>query len=82
MNNGVFVGKEIERIVKPMIENWSGAELGSGPAVYGPRRYYNNSWMIVHVDRYPSHILSAILQIDQKVDEEWPLHFQDITGNI
>ena len=34
-----------------------------------------------HVDRLPTHIISAILQIDQKVDEPWPLTIFDHQGN-
>ena len=36
--------------------------------------------LLQHVDRLPSHILSAILQIDQNVDEDWPITFVDHEG--
>jgi hypothetical protein len=32
---------------------------------YGVRRYLNGSSMLLHVDRVASHVVSAILQIDQ-----------------
>merc|ERR1712150_419917 len=34
----------------------------------------------MHVDRLPTHIISAILQIDQKVDKDWPLTLIDHEG--
>ena len=36
--------------------------------------------LLQHVDKLPSHIISAILQIDQKVDEDWPLTLVDHEG--
>ena len=38
------------------------------------------SSLLQHVDKLPSHIISAILQIDQKVDEDWPLTLVDHEG--
>ena len=42
--------------------------------MYGIRRYRNGSWLSLHVDRVDTHVVSAILQIDQEVDEDWPLY--------
>ncbi len=40
----------------------------------------NGAWLSLHVDKAATHILSAILQIDQKVREEWPLLLIDFEG--
>jgi len=40
----------------------------------------SGSILLQHVDKLPSHIISAILQIDQKVDEDWPLTLVDHEG--
>ena len=35
-----------------------------------------------HVDRMETHVISAIINIDQKVDTEWPLQIQDHQGRM
>ena len=73
---------EIVSKIQPIIENWSGQKLSSkNVALFGIRRYLRGSWMSLHVDKLPDRILSAILQIDQKVDEDWPLTIIDNQGN-
>ena len=37
--------------------------------------------MGLHVDRPLTHVLSAILQIDQEVNEDWPLTLIDFKNN-
>ena len=46
-------------------------------AVYGVRRYRRGASLEVHRDRFKTHIISAILNIGQSVDEEWPLEIED-----
>ena len=36
--------------------------------------------MISHLDKTWSHVISAILNIAQEVEEEWPLYMQDNEG--
>ena len=31
--------------------------------IYGIRRYLRGAWMGLHVDKLPTHIISAILQV-------------------
>lgn len=64
----------------PILESWSGISLESS-AVYGIRRYLNGSYLNLHVDRLNTHVISAILQIDQDVREPWPLLLIDLQGN-
>ena len=42
--------------------------------MYGIRRYLNGSWLSLHLDTVHTHVVSVILQIDQDVDDDWPLY--------
>lgn len=64
----------------PLAEKWSGVKL-SHTSTYGVRRYTNNSWLVAHLDRLGTHVVSAIMNFGQKVDRDWPLHIQDNQGN-
>ncbi len=35
----------------------------------------------MHVDTVSTHVVSAIINVDQEVDEDWPLLIQDHQGN-
>jgi len=59
-------------ILKPILQKWSKQKISNG-LFFGMRRYLRGAWMSLHVDRLPSHIISVILQIDQKTDTKWPL---------
>jgi len=72
--------EELKRVMRPLAEKWAGVPLEHS-ATYGIRRYTNGSWLTSHVDRFNTHVISAILQIGQKVDEDWPLQIQDNDGN-
>ena len=48
------------------MEAWSGVKLQNS-AVYGIRVYRRGSTLFNHVDRSDTHIISAILNVDQKV---------------
>ena len=52
----------------------------SQSVAYGIRRYTRGATLVQHVDNIPTHIISAILQIDQKVNEDWPLTIVDHKG--
>ena len=47
---------------------------------YCDRRYTNGSWLTTHVDRFNTHVISAILNIGQQVEEAWPLYIKDNDG--
>lgn len=60
-------------------------------SVYGIRRYHNRwegrfpvtssrSSLISHMDKPWSHVISAILNIGQQVEEDWPLFIKDQEG--
>jgi len=53
------------------IEEWTGEEL-TPCSLYGIRIYENGAILAPHVDRLPL-VSSAIINVDQDVDEPWPL---------
>eukprot|EP00041_Stephanoeca_diplocostata_P019475 m.420241 g.420241 ORF g.420241 m.420241 type:complete len:434 (-) comp21315_c0_seq7:689-1990(-) len=62
--------------VRPILSNWSGIAEDSMAlkAVYGIREYYRGNELRTHVDTIATHVLSAILNINQVgMDEPWPL---------
>lgn len=69
----------LKETLHPLAEKWAGVKLKHS-ATYGIRRYTNGSWLTSHVDRFNTHVISAILNIGQKVDEDWPLYIQDNSG--
>ena len=53
------------RTLKPLIENWSHTTLSSDIVIFGVRRYLHGASLALHVDKLPTHVLSAILQVIQ-----------------
>jgi hypothetical protein len=37
-------------------------------------RYLNGSWLSLHLDRMNTHVVSVIMQLEQKVSKKWPLY--------
>ena len=56
---------------REIIEEWTGLNMTS-TSVYGIRVYKRDAMLVPHVDRLPL-ISSAIINVDQDVDEPWPL---------
>lgn len=44
-------------------------------AGFGARTYLRNATFAAHIDRFDTHIASAIIQFDQKTDDgkQWPV---------
>ena len=78
--NPNVVTRTIEFQLQKIMEGWANVKLNNNCITYGIRRYTRGAALLQHVDRIPSHIISAILQIDQKVDEDWPLTLVDHKG--
>ena len=79
--NRSVVLRTVEIKMRKIMEEWANVKLDKEGGIYGIRRYTRGSILLQHVDRIPSHIISAILQIDQKVDKDWPLTIVDHKGN-
>jgi len=59
-------------IMKPIVEKWTGGVDIRPTSMYGIRVYQRGTIIVPHVDRYPL-IISAIINVDQDVEEPWPL---------
>lgn len=66
--------------IAPYVEDWSGCEVEETWG-YGIRSYVRNSILHLHRDRYQTHVLSCIVFVDQKSEENWPLDFFDHQHN-
>lgn len=64
--------------VQPIIEEWVGHRIHP-TSLYGIRIYSNNSVLATHVDRLPL-VSSCIIQVDQEVDEPWPIEVYSHAG--
>lgn len=62
--------------LKPVVEEWTGVHLDP-VTVYGVRNYLDGAMLAMHQDRIETHIASAVLNIDQDVDEDWALCLED-----
>lgn len=67
---------KIHDALKPMLEEWCGEELEK-TYVYGIRTYKDKAILKPHRDRLETHIISAIFNVDQEVNQDWPLVIED-----
>ena len=58
-----LIETEILLSLRPILESWSGQKLSKDHVAYGIRRYLRGAYFMSHVDRLPTHIISAILQV-------------------
>lgn len=76
-------GKELQEAIwdaaKKGIEEWTGMEQVAS-SVYGIRVYTDGAILNPHVDRIPL-VSSAIFNVAQDLDEDWPLEVFDRDGN-
>ena len=70
----------IFKTLGPLAERWANLKL-TPTSIYGIRRYRNMSTLLAHVDQTKSHVISAIMNIGQDVQEDWPLYIKDNDGN-
>lgn len=68
--------REIHDELKAGMEQWSGVEL-LPTYVYGIRIYHRGAVLRPHRDRLATHIIGAIINVAQDVDEDWPLEIYD-----
>lgn len=68
--------QRIHDVLKPLLEQWCGEEL-EPTYVYGIRIYKDKAVLKSHRDRLETHIISAIINVDQEVNEDWPLLIED-----
>lgn len=71
-----YLKTEIHKNLKPILERWSNIAL-EPTFVYGIRVYGKDAILKEHRDREQTHVVSAIINIDQEVDNDWPLFIED-----
>jgi len=72
---------QIFDLMKPLLEEWAGGIPLTPTSCYGIRSYQNGSVLREHVDTGNTHIISAIMQVDQDVVEDWELTIIDHNGD-
>ena len=78
LRGGFDVKTQIWDAAKPIIEEWTGKKV-TPTSLYGIRVYKENAVLATHVDRLPL-VSSAIIQVDQDIDEPWPVEVYSHDG--
>ena len=60
-------------------EAWSGVALVPSNA-YGIRTYKPTNTLLLHTDKFQTHVISSIIHIDRDVDEPWPIVIEGFDG--
>jgi len=68
--------KEIHKSLRTPLQKWSRCKL-TPTFIYGIRVYKSGTALVPHRDRLTTHIVSAIINVGQNVEEEWPLVIED-----
>jgi hypothetical protein len=76
--SGGVLKKQVWDGVRPIIEEWTGKKLKE-TSMYGIRVYKEGAVLATHLDRLPL-VSSCIINVDQDVDEPWPLEVYDHNG--
>ena len=71
LGGGVDLQTQIWESSRKVMEEWTGQHLAPC-SMWGVRIYFNDSILAPHVDRNPL-VTSAIINVAQDVDEDWPL---------
>eukprot|EP01128_Nolandella_sp_AFSM9_P011190 TRINITY_DN7907_c0_g1_i2.p1 TRINITY_DN7907_c0_g1~~TRINITY_DN7907_c0_g1_i2.p1 ORF type:complete len:187 (+),score=43.66 TRINITY_DN7907_c0_g1_i2:188-748(+) len=70
--------RDLEKFVKEKLEEWTGLKDLQHTATYGIREYLDGTVLANHVDRFETHVLSAIVHVgDILPREDWLLQVQD-----
>lgn len=75
---------EVMADLKPLHEKWAGVPL-VGNNAYGLRIYKNLSTLLMHIDKTDTHVISSILHVDHKYDDDqepWPIEIEDLSGEV
>eukprot|EP00616_Rhizochromulina_sp_CCMP1243_P006744 CAMPEP_0118976484 /NCGR_PEP_ID=MMETSP1173-20130426/18970_1 /TAXON_ID=1034831 /ORGANISM="Rhizochromulina marina cf, Strain CCMP1243" /LENGTH=473 /DNA_ID=CAMNT_0006926525 /DNA_START=54 /DNA_END=1475 /DNA_ORIENTATION=- len=68
--------------LRPIMAEWSGFEDGklAMTSCYGIRRYSRGAQLRMHVDTMTTHVVSAIINVDQEIDSDWPIEIKNHEG--
>ena len=59
----LIIKKALTYHLKPILSSWTNVTLGDHIIIYGIRRYTRGARLWSHVDKLPTHTISAILQV-------------------
>lgn len=69
--------------LKHVMERWAPTTAPlQGTSAYGVRTYERGSYLHLHVDTAQTHVVSGILNVDQRADADWPLEILDHDGKL
>lgn len=68
---GVNIKRKVWNAARDTLQEWTQEEL-TECSLYGIRVYTEGAILATHVDRMPL-VTSAIINVDQDVDEPWPI---------
>lgn len=71
----------LSRELQSTLEDWYGHGELTMTSIYGVRKYINGSVLRMHVDTVNTHVVSAIINVDQQSDRDWPLLILDHDDN-
>ncbi|KAL7555320.1 hypothetical protein ACHAWF_019006 [Thalassiosira exigua] len=75
---GSALTDRIKEVARHELERWTDQEV-TPTSLYGVRKYTDGAVLATHVDRLPL-VLSAVLNVDQDVDEPWPMELYGHDG--
>lgn len=76
--SGYNLKRQIWAAAQSTISQWTGQDV-TPVSMYGIRVYTNGSLLIPHVDRLPL-VASAMVNVAQDVEEDWPIEMYDHAG--
>jgi len=78
LGGGPELTLQVLNAARQLLEEWTGMRQAH-TSIWGIRVYHNRSVLAPHVDRLPL-VSSVIINVDQDVDEPWPLEVYDHDG--
>jgi len=73
---------EIIRVFQDIIDKWANLGPLKYSSLYGIRTYTRKGILEMHTDTAHTHAVSAIVNVDQDVEKDWPLEIYDHDGNL
>ncbi|CAM9160642.1 unnamed protein product [Choristocarpus tenellus] len=74
-----WLKEQVQIDMQMLMEEWAGVTL-KPTSLYGVRHYHRGAVLAAHVDRVETHVISAIINVAQDVDNRWPLFVRGHDG--
>merc|ERR1719369_912889 len=79
MNLSSTVGQTVREQMRSLAEQWAGIKLEHQKQYVV--RYLNGTKIYPHFDMFNNFVISGIVNIGQKVEQDWPLYMLDRNGD-